>query len=65
MKEDDGYAVDDIWDEDHLGDMDFKVAGSSDGVTALQMDIKIQGTLKRSCVSLAQAQTLVCTFWVK
>jgi polyribonucleotide nucleotidyltransferase len=32
-----------LGDEDHLGDMDFKVAGSSDGVTALQMDIKIEG----------------------
>ncbi len=30
-------------DEDHLGDMDFKVAGSVDGITALQMDIKIEG----------------------
>ena len=30
-------------DEDHLGDMDFKVAGTKDGVTALQMDIKVQG----------------------
>jgi polyribonucleotide nucleotidyltransferase len=39
------YAVltDILGDEDHLGDMDFKVAGTEDGVTALQMDIKIQG----------------------
>ncbi len=45
IKEDDGFAVltDILGDEDHLGDMDFKVAGSADGVTALQMDIKIQG----------------------
>ncbi len=45
IKEDDGYAVltDILGDEDHLGDMDFKVAGSADGVTALQMDIKIDG----------------------
>jgi len=45
IKEEDGYAVltDILGDEDHLGDMDFKVAGSADGVTALQMDIKIQG----------------------
>jgi polyribonucleotide nucleotidyltransferase len=45
IKEDDGHAVltDILGDEDHLGDMDFKVAGSSDGITALQMDIKIQG----------------------
>ena len=32
-----------LGDEDHLGDMDFKVAGTADGVTSLQMDIKIQG----------------------
>jgi polyribonucleotide nucleotidyltransferase len=45
IKEDDRFAVisDILGDEDHLGDMDFKVAGTSDGVTALQMDIKIQG----------------------
>lgn len=45
VKEDDGYAVltDILGDEDHLGDMDFKVAGSADGITALQMDIKIEG----------------------
>lgn len=45
VKEGDDYAVltDILGDEDHLGDMDFKVAGTSDGVTALQMDIKIQG----------------------
>jgi len=45
IKEDDGFAVltDILGDEDHLGDMDFKVAGSAKGVTALQMDIKIQG----------------------
>ena len=45
IKEEDGHAVlsDILGDEDHLGDMDFKVAGSRDGVTALQMDIKIQG----------------------
>ena len=45
IKEDDGYAVltDILGDEDHLGDMDFKVAGSEDGVTALQMDIKVDG----------------------
>ena len=45
IKEADGVAVlsDIIGDEDHLGDMDFKVAGTSQGVTALQMDIKITG----------------------
>ncbi|HBS82316.1 MAG TPA: polyribonucleotide nucleotidyltransferase [Halomonas campaniensis] len=45
VKDEDGYAVltDILGDEDHLGDMDFKVAGSEEGVTALQMDIKIEG----------------------
>ena len=45
VKEGNRYAVltDILGDEDHLGDMDFKVAGTADGVTALQMDIKIQG----------------------
>jgi polyribonucleotide nucleotidyltransferase len=45
VKEDEGYAVltDILGDEDHLGDMDFKVAGTADGITALQMDIKIEG----------------------
>ncbi|MBL4819490.1 MAG: polyribonucleotide nucleotidyltransferase [Gammaproteobacteria bacterium] len=45
IKEGDKFAVltDILGDEDHLGDMDFKVAGTADGVTALQMDIKIQG----------------------
>ncbi len=45
IKEGDDYAVltDILGDEDHLGDMDFKVAGSAEGVTALQMDIKIDG----------------------
>ncbi|ABE60414.1 MULTISPECIES: polyribonucleotide nucleotidyltransferase [Chromohalobacter] len=45
VKDEDGFAVltDILGDEDHLGDMDFKVAGSTAGVTALQMDIKIEG----------------------
>ena len=45
VKEDAGYAVlsDILGDEDHLGDMDFKVAGTDGGITALQMDIKITG----------------------
>ena len=45
IKEDAGYAVlsDILGDEDHLGDMDFKVAGTTEGITALQMDIKITG----------------------
>jgi len=43
MKTGSRVLTDILGDEDHLGDMDFKVAGTSDGVTALQMDIKIQG----------------------
>ena len=45
VKDEDGYAVltDILGDEDHLGDMDFKVAGTAQGITALQMDIKIEG----------------------
>ena len=46
-----------LGDEDHLGDMDFKVAGTSEGVTALQMDIKIQGITKEIMqVALDQAK---------
>ncbi len=59
VKEDDKYVVlsDILGDEDHLGDMDFKVAGSSNGVTALQMDIKIQGITEEIMkVALAQAK---------
>lgn len=57
VKEGDKFAVltDILGDEDHLGDMDFKVAGTSDGVTALQMDIKIQG-ITREIMSAALAQ---------
>ena len=45
IKEGDNYSVltDILGDEDHLGDMDFKVAGSKDGITAFQMDVKIKG----------------------
>ena len=45
IKDGDEFAVltDILGDEDHLGDMDFKVAGSEKGITALQMDIKIDG----------------------
>ncbi len=57
IKEDDGHAVlsDILGDEDHLGDMDFKVAGTSEGITALQMDIKIQG-ITREIMETALAQ---------
>lgn len=59
IKEGDQFAVlsDILGDEDHLGDMDFKVAGSENGVTALQMDIKIDGiTPEIMQVALAQAK---------
>ena len=59
VKEGERFAVltDILGDEDHLGDMDFKVAGTADGVTALQMDIKIEGiTQKIMEVALEQAQ---------
>ena len=59
IKEDKGFVVltDILGDEDHLGDMDFKVAGTSDGVTALQMDIKIFGiTREIMATALAQAR---------
>jgi polyribonucleotide nucleotidyltransferase len=57
VKEGDDFAVltDILGDEDHLGDMDFKVAGTSDGITALQMDIKIQG-ITREIMDKALAQ---------
>jgi polyribonucleotide nucleotidyltransferase len=58
IKEGNKFAVltDILGDEDHLGDMDFKVAGTAAGVTALQMDIKIQGITKEIMqVALAQA----------
>ncbi|EIC28924.1 polyribonucleotide nucleotidyltransferase [Methylomicrobium album] len=60
IKEGDDYAVlsDIMGDEDHLGDMDFKVAGTADGITALQMDIKIDGiTAEIMKTALAQAKT--------
>jgi polyribonucleotide nucleotidyltransferase len=59
IKEGNRFAVltDILGDEDHLGDMDFKVAGTDTGVTALQMDIKIQGITKEIMqVALAQAK---------
>jgi polyribonucleotide nucleotidyltransferase len=59
IKDGNRFAVltDILGDEDHLGDMDFKVAGTTNGVTALQMDIKIQGITKEIMqVALAQAK---------
>lgn len=59
IKENDKFAVlsDILGDEDHLGDMDFKVAGTKDGITALQMDIKITSITEEIMkIALAQAQ---------
>ncbi|AEG93748.1 polyribonucleotide nucleotidyltransferase [Ramlibacter tataouinensis] len=59
IKQGNRFAVltDILGDEDHLGDMDFKVAGTTNGITALQMDIKIQGITKEIMqVALAQAK---------
>ncbi|WP_422015072.1 polyribonucleotide nucleotidyltransferase [Roseateles sp.] len=59
IKDGNRFAVltDILGDEDHLGDMDFKVAGTTTGITALQMDIKIQGITKEIMqVALAQAK---------
>ncbi len=57
IKEGDDFAVlsDILGDEDHLGDMDFKVAGTSEGITALQMDIKIT-SITREIMDIALAQ---------
>ncbi len=60
IKEGDDFAVlsDILGDEDHLGDMDFKVAGSAEGICALQMDIKIDGITKEIMeIALEQAKT--------
>ena len=59
IKEDDGYAVlsDILGDEDHLGDMDFKVAGTETGITSLQMDIKITSITEEIMqIALGQAR---------
>ncbi|UTP72387.1 polyribonucleotide nucleotidyltransferase [Alteromonas sp. LMIT006] len=59
VKSDDNFVVlsDILGDEDHLGDMDFKVAGTAEGVTALQMDIKIEGiTQEIMQIALKQAK---------
>ena len=56
---DDGFAVltDILGDEDHLGDMDFKVAGTARGINALQMDIKIEG-ITEEIMEIALEQAL-------
>ena len=63
VKEEEGFVVlsDILGDEDHLGDMDFKVAGTTEGVTALQMDIKIEGITKEimgDCLKQARGARL-------
>ncbi len=63
IKEEERFAVltDILGDEDHLGDMDFKVAGTTEGITALQMDIKIEGIneeIMRTALTQAQAGRL-------
>ena len=60
VKEDEGFAVitDILGDEDHLGDMDFKVAGTAEGITALQRDLKIDGITEEIFeVALEKAET--------
>ncbi len=63
------YAIlsDILGDEDHLGDMDFKVTGTKDGITATQMDIKVDGLSYEILENaLAQAKKkAVCTFWAR
>ena len=66
VKEGNQFAVltDILGDEDHLGDMDFKVAGTAEGVTALQMDIKIEGINEQIMeVALEQAQQRAAHSW--
>jgi polyribonucleotide nucleotidyltransferase len=68
IKEGNRFAVltDILGDEDHLGDMDFKVAGTANGVTALQMDIKIQGITKEIMqIALSRPRKPACTSWVR
>jgi polyribonucleotide nucleotidyltransferase len=64
IKEGEKFAVlsDILGDEDHLGDMDFKVAGTEDGITSLQMDIKITGITEEIMkTALARPRTAACT----
>jgi polyribonucleotide nucleotidyltransferase len=68
IKDANRFAVltDILGDEDHLGDMDFKVAGTTTGITALQMDIKIQGITKEIMqVALAQAKEARLHSWAR
>jgi polyribonucleotide nucleotidyltransferase len=55
-----------LGDEDHLGDMDFKVAGTADGVTSLQMDIKIAGITEEIMkVALDRPRAAASTSWAR
>ena len=67
VKEGDKFVVlsDILGEEDHLGDMDFKVAGTEDGITALQMDIKIEGVSAEILHEGARpgARRTACTSW--
>jgi polyribonucleotide nucleotidyltransferase len=68
IKEGNRFAVltDILGDEDHLGDMDFKVAGTTNGITALQMDIKIQGITKEIMqVAWRRPRKRACTSWAR
>ena len=65
VKEDAGFAVltDILGDEDHLGDMDFKVAGTAAGITALQMDIKIEG-ITEEIMEIALEQAMEARLYI-
>ena len=65
VKEGEGFAVltDILGDEDHLGDMDFKVAGTDEGITALQMDIKIEG-INEEIMTIALSQAKDARFFI-
>jgi polyribonucleotide nucleotidyltransferase len=68
IKEGERFAVltDILGDEDHLGDMDFKVAGTDRGITALQMDIKITSITEEIMkVALARPRTAACISWAR
>ena len=68
IKEGEKFAVlsDILGDEDHLGDMDFKVAGTAKGVTSLQMDIKITGITEEIMqTALYRPARAACTSWTR
>ena len=56
------YFQTSLGDEDHLGDMDFKVAGTTEGITALQMDIKIEGITKEIMQIALEASKRSCAY---